>query len=94
MAHFSVKFHEYNDAFSVKFTEPSYFNVSFGNIVYSITDTIERYAGEYEVIPAVNEQQLPTSKKYLENDITIKAIPYYDTTNQAGGNTVYIGGYI
>jgi hypothetical protein len=49
------------------------------------------YEGDYVVTPSVDAQSLETAQKSLENDLTIKAIPYYETSNQKGGETVYIG---
>ena len=53
--------------------------------------TGDPYAGDYIVIPKVTEQVLPTSEKYMEDDVTIKSIPYFEVSNTAGGGTVYIG---
>lgn len=49
------------------------------------------YSGEYEVTPEVEQQVLNTAQKFLEADVTIKEIPYSETSNTAGGSTVYIG---
>lgn len=50
------------------------------------------YQGDYIVIPkAAEEVTLATADKLLLDDITIKEIPYYQTSNQSGGETVYIG---
>ena len=49
------------------------------------------YEGEYEVTPKVAEQTLPTAQKLLEEDVHIKEIPYFEVSNNSGGNTVYIG---
>lgn len=49
------------------------------------------YEGDYEVTPKVIEQRLPTAKKLLTEDIKIKEIPYFETSNTSGGHTVFIG---
>lgn len=49
------------------------------------------YTGDYEVTPAVESQTLPTAQKLMEQDMTIKAIPYFETSNDFDGKTVYIG---
>ena len=49
------------------------------------------YKGDYVVTPKKNEQTLQTAEKYLTKDITIKEIPYAETSNSAGGTTVTIG---
>lgn len=51
----------------------------------------EPYEGEYEVTPKISSQILPTAKKLMKDDMTIKAIPYFDVSNTAGGQTIYIG---
>lgn len=68
------------------------FTLSFGEIhKVSIESDIPPYTGEYTVTPKVNSQTLETAKKLMINDVTIKAIPYYDVGNTSGGSTVYIG---
>lgn len=49
------------------------------------------YTGEYDVTPKVTEQSLKTKDKHLTDDVTIKAIPYFNVGNNSGGSTVYIG---
>ena len=49
------------------------------------------YVGDYEVTPKINEQSLQTKDKHLTENVTIKSIPYFETSNTSGGNTVYIG---
>lgn len=52
----------------------------------------DQYNGDYIITPKANSQiVLDTSDKILLDDITIKKIPYYETSNSAGGDTVYIG---
>ncbi len=63
------------------------------------TDTIEiiktdaeSYEGPYNITPlAFQEQEFETKDKILEENIKVKEIPYYETSNQYG-DTVYIGG--
>lgn len=44
------------------------------------------------VIPLAERQTvLETAEKLLLEDIVVKEIPYYETSNSAGGDTVYIG---
>ena len=52
---------------------------------------VETYAGPYTATPKVEAQSLATAQKYMQQDVHIKAIPYYDTGNSAGGRTIYIG---
>lgn len=58
----------------------------------SVPMNYEAYDGEYKVTPAIHEQTMATSQKVMKDDVTIKKIPYYDVSNQAGGSTIYIGG--
>jgi len=65
-----------------------------GDLVIEATTEVDvpPYEGSYEVSPLVGaEIILPTSGKRLEDDVTILEIPYYETTNEAGGYTVIIG---
>ena len=50
----------------------------------------EPYDGPYEVTPKVSAQTLPTAKKLMLDDVSVRAIPYFDVSNPAGGNTIYI----
>ena len=50
------------------------------------------YKGEHVVIPKADAQTvLETAEKLLLENITVTKIPYYETSNSAGGDTVYIG---
>ena len=48
------------------------------------------YGGPYEAIPKVTAQTLPTANKLMLEDVSVRAIPYFDVSNPAGGNTIYI----
>lgn len=51
------------------------------------TDT---YTGEYVVIPkAHKETVLETKDKTMADDVTVRKVPYYETSNQTG-TTIYI----
>lgn len=55
--------------------------------------SIATYEGSYNVTPLpFLEQILRTKQTVLEQDIVVDAIPYYETSNAAGGYTVIIGG--
>ena len=61
-----------------------YLNISRGNI--------DVYDGEYIVTPIpYDSQTLETKNKVMANDVTVLAIPYYETSN-ISGITIYIGG--
>ena len=51
----------------------------------------DKYAGPYTVTPKADAvQTLETRAKTMEDDVTVLAIPYYQTGNLYG-DTVYIG---
>lgn len=52
----------------------------------------EYYCGECEVTPKVEPQKLETKDKVMTDDVTVKAIPYYEVSNPQGGVTIIIGG--
>ena len=90
MTTFTVKFQETSDRFTANFKEMSDgFTASFGE--FSVVSSSETYVGPYEITPAVELQMIPTALKFMTNDMTINAIPYFDVGNTAGGSTVYIG---
>ena len=50
------------------------------------------YSGPTTVIPEAYEMQiLQTEKKSVMENIVVFPIPYFQTSNPQGGNTVYIG---
>lgn len=51
---------------------------------------VERYTGSYEITPKVDAQTMPTAQKFMTDDVTVKAIPIFDVSNDAGGNTIFI----
>ena len=58
---------------------------------YSVNIVGEPYEGEYEVTPkAYIRQELETQNKVLTENIKVKEIPYFETSN-VYGDTVYIG---
>ena len=52
---------------------------------------VEVYTGPYSVTPKTEGQTLETANKRMVSDVSVKAIPFYDTSNTAGGQTIYIG---
>lgn len=48
------------------------------------------YEGAYEVTPSARQDQiLPTNGKIMGDDVTVRTIPYFQTSNTTG-DTVYI----
>lgn len=57
------------------------------------TGDYELYAGVYEVTPKPDSTQvLKTTNKILKEDVRVLKIPFYEVSNQQGGQTVIIGG--
>lgn len=58
----------------------------------SITKEYDIYDGDYKIVPGTfGEQVLPTSNRVLKEDVVVKEIPFYETSNDSGGITAYIG---
>lgn len=52
-----------------------------------------KYTGEYEVTPKIDEETvLDTAHKVLSDNVTVREVPMFEVTNEAGGNTLIIGG--
>ena len=65
----------------------------FGSLSGKLSAVIDfnAYSGEYEVVPnAFNTQVLPTTNKVLKKDIIVQKVPYFETSNNYDGVTVYI----
>ncbi len=56
---------------------------TFGSVRY--------YGGDYTVTPAVYPQTVSTKGLCMVKNLTVRAIPYYEEENSAGGITVRIG---
>lgn len=55
----------------------------------------EEYTGSYEAVSkAFEDSYLETKNKRLRDNIHVKEIPYYETSNLSDGVTVYIGSEI
>ena len=61
-----------------------------GSLTVPSTAGIVAYDGEYEVTPTAYETQtLATQNKFMLDDVTVLAVPYYQTSN-VSGDTVFI----
>lgn len=70
------------------------FKSHFGAYLESNTSIIDvdEYTGQYIVTPLPDlEQILRTNNKVLKHNIVVEPIPYFQTSNDAGGYTVTIG---
>lgn len=94
MIRFNVQFSASDQRFStnVRFDSKDHFDAKFDSYqAVTIYKDADPYMGAYEVTPKVEAQVLPTAKKLMADDVTVKAIPYYETSNLSDGETVYIG---
>lgn len=67
------------------------FSPRFGE-QYGTASEVPIYDGIYRVTPdAEAEQTLATAQKQLLDDIVVEKIPFFEVSNNSGGNTVYIG---
>ena len=90
---FEVKFLQNDRSFSTNLRSDSQkIDTEFSEFQeVSIIDEIEAYDGPYVVTPAIDSQVLPTAQKRMIDNMTVKAIPYFQTSNPQMGETVYIG---
>ena len=58
---------------------------------YPIDVRIPTYDGNYQVVPKSTQQILLTKDKQMTDDVTIKPIPYFETSNEEDGITIFIG---
>lgn len=57
----------------------------------SVTKEYDAYSGPYEITPkAFEKQTLETKDRVLRANLEVSEVPYWETGNEAGGNTVYI----
>ena len=75
---------------SVSFTQKPKFKAEFKGVVLSVNGE-EPYKGSYSATPKVEQQVFETRHKFMEDDFSVKAIPFYDVSNTSGGKTIYIG---
>ena len=48
------------------------------------------YSGPYDITPLFSTQILPTAKRLMQQDVTIKKIPQYEVSNDYG-TTLILG---
>lgn len=54
----------------------------------------EAYEGAYEITPKTYEQTMMTQGKLMTDNVTVLEIPYFETSNDSDGKTVYIANTI
>lgn len=90
MQGFDVEFKDNSISVPVKFSE----SVAGDKAIFSEVQTVnvggDPYEGDYVVTPKVDQQIMSTKGKVMVQDVTIKQIPFFKTSNTSGGSTVYI----
>ena len=87
---FTIEFTGREQRISVTFKESNQgFTPGFGEI-HQIPMDVVPYEGDYRVTPTVDGSVLKTRDKFMADDLTVEPIPYFDTSNTAGGRTIYI----
>ena len=85
-----VELTEKDFSFDLGFSGESGFDISFSEAF--TPSAISPYEGDYEAIPRVTAQSLPTRDRWLSRDVTVQAIPYHEVENTERGMTAIIGG--
>lgn len=62
-----------------------------GTVISGMNRECVYYMGDYEVTPKISEQMLETYDRHMNENVTIKPIPYYEVSNEYSGKTVIIG---
>lgn len=78
---FNSDFESNNKQFDIHFNELQKVNEAPTSYKY--------YDGDYSVIPKIQSQTLETREKIMKDDLEVKAIPYFETSNDSG-TTIYI----
>ena len=88
----NVKFSGGSSSFKPGFQNQSkQIDTEFDNIQVVPEYINDLYEGDYTITPKVEAQTMFTKDKVMTDDVTIKEIPIYRTSNTSGGNTVFIG---
>ena len=83
-------FNATGSAFNAGFCADDSLGVSFGETI--AVGSSPWYKGEYVITPEIGAQTLPTKGTSMRENLTVKAIPYYEVSNTQNGKTVIIGG--
>lgn len=85
-----VSFAEHSKSFGAKLAEKSTgFQVDFGSVQRVEVPDVPVYTGDYTVTPKVDAQTLATKSKRMTDNVQIKGVPYFETSNDTG-TTVFI----
>lgn len=85
----NVSFQE-EETFKARFVQyECTFRPTFGEVI--TIQNNDTYDGDYNVIPRVYQQILPTKDKLMRDDVTVEIIPLAKVKNIKNGYTVTIG---
>lgn len=88
----AVKFHQSDQRIDLNFaTSRQQFPLRYQETHQVTIEKVDRYEGDYDVTPKVEAQRLETKEKLMADDVRIKAIPFFEVSNNSGGDTIYIG---
>lgn len=90
---FVVQFKKTDQRIDIRFHSGSKrFETEFRDLQQiTVAADAEYYKGDYDVTPLATPQTLATKEKLMAEDVHIKAIPFFEVSNNSGGITVYIG---
>ena len=81
-----LKVQETKATFKLQDSDKATFIIGQGIPIYP-----NMYEGEYEVTPRAHDPViLATRNKMMAEDVTVKKVPYYETSNLFDGKTAYI----
>lgn len=61
------------------------------SVIYQ-AEVQDTYTGDYEVTPKVTrELTLETKRKVMKDNVTVKKMPQFEVSNDAGGATLILG---
>lgn len=90
----SVQLAQNLQTFPLQLKDRDKFQPGFKALQIATNPDVEIYKGNYEATPRPEAQTFETAERYLKEDFVVNKIPYYSTSNIAGGNTVFIGSSI
>lgn len=82
-----------SDAVKVSVCEETTLHLGVNPTEVIIAGRMDEYDGDYDVIPKDYPITLETKDKTMTDDVTIRKVTFFKTSNPSGfGDTVYIGG--
>jgi len=85
-----IKFDFTNDLFEFQFEDSADIELEDLFDETTLGQILPIYTGATTIIPTASNQVLPTEKKSVLEDITVTAVPTYETSNPSGGYTFTI----